>query len=253
MDLQSLLPIAIQAAEKASAEILKVYQSGNFQTTAKGDQSPLTQADRAAHLAIESVLKNTGIPILSEEGKLIPYTERKTWEYLWLVDPLDGTKEFIKQNGEFTVNIALVHKGMPVLGVVSVPVAGTVYYAALGNPGYLKRKEQTIQLAVRDQIDLSKPGLRVVASRTHMNEETRSFIEKLQEPILVSRGSSLKFMMLVEGEADIYPRYAPTMEWDTAAAQVVANSVGIKVYQVDRTSELSYNKENLLNPHFLCY
>jgi 3'(2'), 5'-bisphosphate nucleotidase len=251
MNHSELLHIAINASELASKEILDVYHSDDFHAESKEDKSPLTLADKRAHTAIVSILKETELPILSEEGKMIPYEERKQWEYFWMVDPLDGTKEFLKRNGEFTVNIALIHNQRPILGVVAVPVSGDVFYAAEGK-AFLKRNAQTISLPKRNPVLLSQPGLRVVASRSHMSPETQDFINALREPSLVSKGSSLKFMLLAEGLADVYPRFAPTMEWDTAAAHAIVNAVGISVKQKDVEQELLYNKEDLLNPYFLC-
>ncbi len=251
MNHSELLHIAINASELASKEILDVYHSDDFQAESKEDKSPLTLADKRAHAAIVSILKETELPILSEEGKKIPYEDRKQWEYFWMVDPLDGTKEFLKRNGEFTVNIALIHNQSPILGVVAVPVSGDVFYAAEGK-ALLKRNGQTISLPKRNPVLLSQPGLRVVASRSHMSPETQDFINALKEPSLVSKGSSLKFMLLAEGLADVYPRFAPTMEWDTAAAHAIVNAVGISVKQKDSEQELVYNKEDLLNPYFLC-
>ena len=251
MNLKSLLPTAIQAAEKASKEILYVYNSGDFQAEAKGDNSPLTLADKKAHVKISEILLPTGLPILSEEGKNILYEERRAWEYFWLVDPLDGTKEFIKRNGEFTVNIALIHKAVPVLGVVAVPETGEIFYSATGLGAWLKKGSKEERLPHRTAVDLKQSGLRVVASRSHMNDETQAFINRLKDPVLVSKGSSLKFMLLAEGKADVYPRYAPTMEWDTAAAHAVLKETGSKVLQYQSTDELQYNKPDLLNPHFL--
>ena len=189
--------------------------------------------------------------MLSEEGKNIPYEERKGWEYFWMVDPLDGTKEFIKRNGEFTVNIALIHRGIPVLGVVAVPETGEIFYSATGLGAWLKKGGNEEKLSHRTAVDLKQSGLRVVASRSHMNDETQAFISRLKDPVLVSKGSSLKFILLAEGKADVYPRYAPTMEWDTAAAHAVLKETGSKVLQYESTDELQYNKPNLLNPHFL--
>jgi 3'(2'), 5'-bisphosphate nucleotidase len=251
MNYKKQLEKSIIAAELACKEILDVYCSDDFQAESKEDKSPLTLADKRAHTAIVSILKETGLPILSEEGKMIPYEERKQWEYFWMVDPLDGTKEFLKRNGEFTVNIALIHNQRPILGVVAVPESGDVFYAAEGK-AFLKRNGQTIDLPKTNPVLLSQPGLRVVASRSHMSLETQDFISALNEPSLVSKGSSLKFMLLAEGLADVYPRFAPTMEWDTAAAHAIVNAVGISVKQKDSEQELVYNKENLLNPHFLC-
>jgi 3'(2'), 5'-bisphosphate nucleotidase len=251
VNLQTLLPLAIHAAEAACQVILEVYNSGDFQAEAKGDDSPLTLADKKAHHTICNLLHPTMLPILSEEGRSIPYEERKKWEYFWMVDPLDGTKEFIKRNGEFTVNIALIHNGVPVLGVVAIPVTGEIFYAAKGIGAWQKIQGKKTALPKRSSANLAASGLRVVASRSHMNDDTHEFIEKLKTPTLVSKGSSLKFLLLAEGKADVYPRYAPTMEWDTAAAHIIVNEVGIKVFQLGSEKELRYNKENLLNPHFL--
>lgn len=251
IDQEALLILAIQAAQEAGGEILKVYESGDFQAEAKGDESPLTLADKKAHEKIVSILKSTGIPILSEEGKNIPYEERKGWQHFWMVDPLDGTKEFIKRNGEFTVNIALIHKNIPVLGVVSVPVTGEIYYASEGYGAFMRKNGRDHKLEKRPPVDLQQEGLRVVASRSHMNEETQAFISKLRNPSLVSSGSSLKFMLVASGQADVYPRYAPTMEWDTAAAHAIVRETGHDVLQYGTPEPLVYNKENLLNPYFL--
>jgi 3'(2'), 5'-bisphosphate nucleotidase len=245
-----LLPLAIEAAQHACTEILHVYNTNDFQTELKGDNSPLTIADKRAHDAIANILHSTDLPILSEEGKMITYDERKDWEYFWMVDPLDGTKEFLKRNDEFTVNIALIHKNKPVLGVVAVPVKNDTYYA-VNNEAFLKRKGKEQKLSHRGRIDLTRQSLRVVASRSHMDDTTKNFIDQLQQPSIVSAGSSLKFMMLAEGTADVYPRYAPTMEWDTAAAHAIVNAVGLKVIQQGSAEEIVYNKENLLNPGFL--
>ncbi len=253
MKYNELIAISIKAAELASKEILEVYWSDDFRVESKQDRSPLTRADKQAHVIIASVLKETGLPVLSEEGKTIRYVERKQWEYFWMVDPLDGTREFLNHNGEFTVNIALIHVHRPVLGVVSVPVAGDLYYATEGNGAFVKRNGTSVQLNRKKPVDLGTPGLRVVASRSHMNEETWSFISSLNKPVLVSAGSSLKFMLLAEGKADVYPRFAPTMEWDTAAAHAIVKEAGITVTQRNSSQELVYNKSDLLNPEFLCY
>ena len=251
MNLDNHLLTAVEAAQEACKAILEVYNSDDFQAEAKGDQSPLTLADRKAHAVIALILEATGLPVLSEEGKSIPYAERSQWEYFWMVDPLDGTKEFIKRNGEFTVNIALIHNGTPILGVVAVPVTGEVFYARQGHGAFVRRNGKDEALPKRRVWDLNQQGLRVVASRSHMNDETREFIESLREPQLVSKGSSLKFMLLAESKADVYPRYAPTMEWDTAAAHAIVNETGLRVLEHGSEKELRYNKENLLNPYFL--
>jgi 3'(2'), 5'-bisphosphate nucleotidase len=246
---QYLAP-AISAAEQASQAILEIYNSGDFQAEAKDDNSPLTLADKKGHEIIEAILKETKLPILSEEGRDIPYEERKNWDYFWMVDPLDGTKEFVNRNGEFTVNIALIYKHKPVLGVVAVPVTGELFYAVQGGGVWLKTADNLKQFSKASRKDLSMPGLRVVASRSHMNDQTENFINSLASPTLISKGSSLKFLLLVEGKADIYPRFAPTMEWDTAAAHAIVNEAGLRVYEDKASTELKYNKENLLNPYF---
>lgn len=251
--LQELLKIAVHAAEEASQQILSVYNSPDFQVDVKEDKSPLTLADKKSHDVIEALLKETNLPILSEEGKNTPYETRKTWKHFWLIDPLDGTKEFIKRNGEFTVNIALIEDQTPILGVVAVPVTGNIYYSCAGAGAYLKRPDFESPLSKRTPADLSKKGLRIVASRSHMNEETEAFIQKLDSPELISAGSSLKFMLLASGAADVYPRFAPTMEWDTAAPHAILNEIGLKVLRQNSDQELEYNKPDLLTPHFICY
>ena len=243
--------MAIQAAESAAKEILAIYNSGDFQAELKGDNSPLTRADKKAHEVIVKLLTPSELPILSEEGKNIPYAERRDWEYFWMVDPLDGTKEFIKRNDEFTVNIALIHENKPMLGVVVVPVGGDIYYAVKGAGAYLRQNEIEERLAVRPPVDLNATGLRVVASRSHMNPQTEQYIGQLRDAVLVSAGSSLKFTLIAAGKADLYPRFGPTMEWDTAAPHIIINEVGRRILQHNSEAELLYNKENLLNPNFL--
>lgn len=250
--LKELLGVALEAARKASKEILEVYHSKDFQVESKGDNSPLTLADKKAHQAIVSILKSTGYSVLSEEGKDIPYAQRKNWKYFWMVDPLDGTKEFIKRNGEFTVNIALIENQIPVLGVVTVPATGEEFYGGRGVGTFYNCKEGEVQLVGQSRKSRNQKGLQVVASRSHMSEETQSFIAELNEPVLISSGSSLKFMLLALDKADIYPRFAPTMEWDTAAAHAIVRTLGISVYEKGTNRELIYNKPDLLNPHFIC-
>ncbi len=246
MDFKNLLSIAKNAAKSASIEILKIYESGDFSIESKSDNSPLTLADKSAHLAIVNELEQTGLPILSEEGKEIPYEARKNWEYFWMIDPLDGTKEFIKRNGEFTVNIALIHKQSAILGVVMVPVSGDLYEACSGYGAW----KNGIRIQSSD-FSMDQEGLRVVASRSHNTPETEEFIHRLQNPTIVSKGSSLKLLMVAEGIADLYPRYAPTMEWDTAASQIIVEEGGGKVLIKDTPNSMTYNKPNLLNPFFL--
>lgn len=250
MDLESLLDIAKKAAHSAGAEILKIYESGDFSIEAKADDSPLTLADKAAHNKIVSILENTQIPILSEEGRNIPYSERSKWDYFWLVDPLDGTKEFIKKNGEFTVNIALIHNGEPELGVVYPPVLGEMFWSIKGSGAFREQHDQVQKISTTKK-SLDESGLKVVASRSHMSKETEAFVSKLDTPEVVSKGSSLKFLLVASGAADVYPRFGPTMEWDTAAAHAIVKEAGGKVTLEDQITSLSYNKMNLLNPYFI--
>ena len=250
MDMQDLLEVAKNAAVEAGAEILRIYGSGDLSIEAKSDQSPLTRADKAAHHKIVSFLESTNFPILSEEGREIPYDERSKWEYFWMVDPLDGTREFIKKNGEFTVNIALIHAKKPVLGVVYIPVTGELYRAS-GGDGAHKECNGTVERIHTTQNPLTGSGTRVAASRSHMNKETETYIGKFNNPHIVSRGSSLKFLLVASGRADVYPRFAPTMEWDTAAAHAIVNEAGGRVTLTDEITPLTYNKPNLLNPYFI--
>lgn len=257
------LNIAIKAAIDAGEEILSIYKSP-FEIIEKEDKSPLTKADLASSKIINTYLKKTQIPIIDEEIKNISFSQRKTWETCWIVDPLDGTKEFIKKNGEFTVNIAMAKQGVPVLGVIYVPVTSTLYYANVTEGKAFKT--QLNLSSGSDQVffeekDLITPApksenfLRVVGSRSHMNKDTLHFIETQKNNYkkidIVSKGSSLKFCLVAEGEADIYPRFAPTMEWDTAAGHAICNAVGLSIISTDTDKELLYNKSNLLNSHFI--
>lgn len=246
VNLKELLTIATEAAKAAGDEIIKIYESGDFSVESKSDNSPLTLADKASHLKIVSFLEKTGIPILSEEGRDIPFEERSNWPYFWMIDPLDGTKEFIKKNGEFTVNIALIKGDKPVLGVVYPPILDEMYSAVEGEGATLDGKKITTSKAGLDQ-----SGLKVVASRSHMSPETQEFVDKLDSPEIVSKGSSLKLLMVASGEADVYPRFGPTMEWDTAAAHVIVTEAGGKVMKTDMVNPVVYNKEDLLNPFFI--
>ncbi len=256
------LSIAIQASIFAGIEIMKVYAT-DFESVLKTDNSPLTVADQKANEVIMNHLKETGIPIISEENRQIDYAERKNWKTCWMVDPLDGTKEFIKRNGEFTVNIALIVDGNPVLGVIYVPVSKTLYFTtADGMSSYklILENEITASEDIYKNAVVIKPApkdeipLKIVGSRSHRNEATEEFIsnkKKSREVELVSKGSSLKFCLVAEGAANIYPRFAPTMEWDTAAGQAICQAVGISVIDMVTNEPLRYNKENLLNNYFL--
>jgi 3'(2'), 5'-bisphosphate nucleotidase len=258
------LNTAIQAALEAGEAIMKVYDSPDFCIEIKEDNSPLTQADKEANDIINTYLKLTHIPIISEENKQIAYATRKEWQQCWVVDPVDGTKEFIKRNGEFTVNIALVNKGVPELGVIYVPVTKTLYLAEVSTQTGYKAVLESHQVTIDDltakleklQPSPAKNKVKVVGSRSHMSKETVAYVDTLKEQgkevAIVSKGSSLKFCLVAEGNADVYPRFAPTMEWDTAAGQAICNAVGVQVIAEDTKAPLLYNKENLLNPWFIC-
>jgi len=256
------LAIAIQASLDAGAAILEVYSSDEFNVEIKGDDSPLTRADKNANDVINSYLIKTPIPIISEENKQLEYSKRKNWDTCWIVDPLDGTKEFIKRNGEFTVNIALIENGNPVLGVIYVPVSRTLYFTSEdASKAYKIIVDDTISTdTIISKASEIKPQtethslVKIVGSRSHLNEDTKSFISEIEsenQVEIVSKGSSLKFCLVAEGAANIYPRFAPTMEWDTAAGQAICQAVGVKVIDNNTKSPLLYNKENLLNPYFL--
>ena len=262
--MKSNYELAIHAAVKAGEAIMKVYGEEDFGIETKEDNSPLTIADKRANGIIIELLKDTKLPILSEEGQRIPYMNRSWWEKFWLVDPLDGTKEFIKRNGEFTVNIALIEEGKAEFGVVYAPVLNELYVGIPGRGAFLCNNEKNFYqpldylLQFAEQLPSGyedEKNFRVVASRSHFNEETKAFVNALdtagKEISLVSKGSSLKLCMVASGEADIYLRLGPTMEWDTAAAHAVVKAAGKNVYRVDTGEELEYNKENLLNPYFV--
>lgn len=254
MDWNKKLQILLDIAKEAGAAILEIYRLSDLGIEAKDDESPLTIADKKANEVICKGLKThfPDIPIISEENKEISYEERKKFKYFWLVDPLDGTKEFIKRNDEFTVNIALVHNEEVVGGVIYIPVFDDLYYAYLGE-GSSRIYQNKMSKLTANSFKLDDAGLKVVSSRSHMNNETKTFIDKLNKPKLVSRGSSLKFLLLASGDAEIYPRLAPTMEWDTAAAQIILEEAGGKVIDARTNVKLKYNKEILRNPHFVAY
>lgn len=307
--MKTLLSIATNAAIKAGEAIIEVYTSPttNWEVERKADNSPLTLADRRSHAVIAPALETTGIPVLSEEGAHLPYAERKDWTRLWVVDPLDGTKEFLKRNGEFTVNIALVEGGVPVMGIIFVPVSRVLYIgcaqgafkgtvpagvytldAITLEPIHAKTAAQTKPEAptnepaaptnesaapTNEPAALSSATRRgasftVVASRSHLSPETQAYIDDLRTEhpnlTMVSAGSSLKLCLVAEGRADVYPRFAPTMEWDTAAGHAICRAAGCEVYRVDAPEALSrtasqdtalaplaYNKPDLLNPWFI--
>ncbi len=255
------LSVAIQAALEAGEAILKVYET-NFNVETKDDNSPLTLADKNANDVINSYLKPTEIPIISEENRQLDFSERKDWKLCWIVDPLDGTKEFIKRNGEFTVNIALIDNGNPVLGVIYVPVSKELYFTSEDGKTSKKIIVSSEKISVEEVFEKAKnikPSsprkiIKIVGSRSHLNDETKNFIseiEKEKNVEIVSKGSSLKFCLMAEGLAHIYPRFAPTMEWDTAAGHAICNAVGIHVIDQTTGKPMRYNKPNLLNNYFV--
>lgn len=262
MNNNELLALAIEASVAAGADIMQIYTdpAQDFGIERKADNSPLTLADKAAHRRIMTFLDKTDIPVLSEEGAHAPYASRAGWERFWLVDPLDGTKEFIKKNGEFTVNIALIERGTPILGVVYLPAKDILYYGGM-EKGAFRRKdgvEERLPLASAKHEDFV-----IVASRSHLSPETQAYIDdaekKYDKVRTASSGSSIKICMVAEGTADAYPRFAPTMEWDTGAGDAVARAAGFQVLQAgtydnlpyEQDAPLRYNKEDLHNPWFL--
>ncbi|WP_369999110.1 3'(2'),5'-bisphosphate nucleotidase CysQ [Winogradskyella sp.] len=256
------LQTAIKASLDAGKAIMEVYDT-SFNVELKDDKSPLTEADKKANEVINSYLKNTDFPVISEENRQIDYSTRKNWDTCWIVDPVDGTKEFIKRNGEFTVNIALVESARPLFGVIYVPAIKRLYFAdvkkKLAYSADLLSHDSSIDMVGANAKTL-KPktpsnSIEVVGSRSHMSQETLDFVENIKssgkDVNIVSKGSSLKFCLIAEGKADIYPRFAPTMEWDTAAGQAICNAVGVQVISKETNLPLLYNKENLLNPWFV--
>ncbi|MCF7567069.1 3'(2'),5'-bisphosphate nucleotidase CysQ [Sabulilitoribacter arenilitoris] len=264
--MKELLKLAIKASIKAGIVIEDIYKNDDFELEIKNNNSPLTKADKASNNIINTLLKSTSIPIISEENKEVIYNERKHWKKCWIVDPLDGTKEFIKKNGEYTVNIALIENNKPILGVIFIPTSKELYY---GNVGDKKAYKITLDKefnSIKNWFDdayrllpknTNKSIIKVVGSRSHMNDKTKQFIKKLHNNYasidIVSKGSSIKFCLIAEGKADIYPRFAPTMEWDTAAGQAICEAVGIRVISKNTFKDLAYNKPNLLNNEFIVY
>ena len=239
----------VKIAEDAGDAIMQIYER-DFKIEYKDDKSPLTEADTKANEIICDALEKLypNIPIMSEENKQTDYEERKEWEYYWCIDPIDGTKEFIKKNDEFTVNIALIHENTPVLGVVYAPAIDEMYKAKKGEGAFKNNQKLPLQTNPNP-----KEKLYVVASKSHLSPETQEFIDNLETKEIeqVSKGSSLKLCMVAEGKADIYPRLAPTMEWDIAAADAVVREAGKMTYQFENNQPMLYNKENLLNPWFV--
>ena len=257
-----LLHTAITAALEASKAILEIYHSGAFDIEMKGDNSPLTKADTASHDVIMSYLEPTGIPVLSEEGRDLSYQERKAWKQLWIVDPIDGTKEFIKRNGEFTVNIALIENQKPILGVIFVPAKDELYFSTKEMGAFkvtVDLENYDIDMIISDgnklPLEREDKTFTIVASRSHMSPETEAYVQEMRdihgEVHLISKGSSLKLCMVAEGTANCYPRFAPTMEWDTAAGQAICEHAGFQVIDWSTKENMLYNREELLNNWFL--
>lgn len=249
-DSSALLAELLEIAHRAGEAILTIYDQADHGVTSKSDDSPLTQADLASHRIIAEGLEQLTpeIPVLSEEGADAPYAHRQDWQRFWLVDPLDGTKEFIRRNGEFTVNIALIENGAPVLGVVYAPTLGRSFYGADGSGAW--RREGDAEPVAITAPGSGAEGLIVAASRSHPGPHLAAFLGALPEHQLCSMGSSLKLCLVAEGGADLYPRLGPTMEWDTGAAHAVVQAAGGRV--VDFTGRsLRYNKEDLHNPYFI--
>ena len=260
--MNELLKTAIRAALEAGKVILEIYNSNDFVIKNKVNNSPLTKADTFSNNIIMSILTTTGIPVLSEEAKTTPYKQRRGWNQLWIVDPLDGTKEFIKRNGEFTVNIALIEKQKPVLGVVLAPTKRELYFSTKLKGSYkvsvnleLYDINNLINKASKIPLKADNKVYTIVASRSHMSKETEDFINGISDNHsqinFITIGSSLKLCMVAEGLANCYPRFAPTMEWDTAARQAICEHAGFQVIDLKTKTKMTYNKENLINNWFL--
>ncbi len=262
MAITQLINTAINAAIQAGTEIRNIYSLIDFKVQLKDDNTPVTLADFNANKIILEILESTNLPVISEENTPAIFSERKKWELYWLVDPLDGTKEFIKRNDEFTVNIALILENKPVAGVIYAPVTGELYVGITETGAWklLNPSEnctfQSMQLS-GEKLPLQKKSAEyiITVSRSHMNYETENYIENLSKKHkiikLVKKGSSLKICMVAEGSANIYPKLGKTMEWDTAAGHAIAKAAGKNIYLPDLKTELSYNKESLFNPHFI--
>jgi 3'(2'), 5'-bisphosphate nucleotidase len=248
MDAVFLLEKTLKIADSASQKVLEIYNT-DFKVNYKADESPITAADLASHQVIVDGLRELtpDIPVLSEEGADIPWEERSQWRRFWLIDPIDGTKDFTQRTGEFTVNIALIEDGLPVLGVVTAPALNEAYWGSRGEGAFKRDSDGGVR-----RITVAEPGdtVRVVASKNHLNDDTKAFIARFESRELVQAGSSLKFCRIAEGQADIYPRLGPTCEWDTGAAHAVLSAAGGKVETLDG-KPLQYGKQDVLNPFFV--
>lgn len=262
MTILRLINQAIHASILAGSKIREVYSQTNFEVQLKNDQTPVTRADQNAHDEIMRVLASWQLPVLSEEGTTTGFQERKNWDLFWMVDPLDGTKEFIKRNDEFTVNIALINKNTSVAGVIYAPITGELYAGIPGSGAYkLINPTANCSFQFMQQSGTKLPEktdrkhFTIAVSRSHMNQETEAYVEALrkkhQSVQVINLGSSLKMCRIAEGMADVYPKFGKTMEWDTAAAHAIVKAAGKNIYCTDLKTELIYNKEELQNPHFI--
>ena len=259
MKLSQNLKLAIDAAIQAGKKIIEIYNSDDFNLEYKLDDSPLTIADTASNKIIENILEASNIPILSEEGNILDFNNRKNLKHLWVVDPLDGTKEFIKKNNEFTVNISLIENSVPVIGVIYAPALNVLYFSEKKLGAY------KVFITNLDEFDHSNPlrlplvkkfkEYKVLTTRSHLNDNTLDYIDNLKvnnlKVVSVPMGSSLKFCLLAEGLADCYPRFSPCMEWDTAAGQIICDEAGFKVIDLKTMKPIVYNRENLINNYFI--
>jgi 3'(2'), 5'-bisphosphate nucleotidase len=257
-DMLYFLQIAEHAAREARKKIMEIYRTGDFKPYLKPGESPITIADKSAHEMIMQHLNQTKLPVLSEEGIDIDFSERKNWEYFWMIDPLDGTKEFIQKNGQFTINIALIKENIPLAGIIYVHFSDILYYGSKETVVFKNKKGKLLQflpLEKRNHLKdfLQKKQTRIMVSRSHPSPETTHFLNRFPQVVIIPLGSSLKFMWILENRADVYPRFGTTMEWDTAAAHAILNTSNRGIYQVDLKSELVYNKPDLKNPFFIAF
>ena len=264
---ERFLTCMIRMIQEANKVVLDIYNT-DFETYTKEDESPLTQADEKCNKLICKFLEDMnnllklyyfgisydGIIIISEENKNMDYKDRKDKEWTWLVDPVDGTKEFVKKNGQFTINVGLARWGVPVFGIVSIPVTNKIYYGTKDRGSFkLLNGVKTELIREVKEYDIEQENIRIICSSSHMSEKTELYVKQFKNPELINIGSSIKLLYIAENKADVYPRLAPTSEWDTCAAHAVVKFAGGSVLNFDTGEELTYNKENLLNPHFIVH
>jgi 3'(2'), 5'-bisphosphate nucleotidase len=265
-DYRELVKLAVDAAVEGGIKIMEVYNSLKVNVIIKEDFSPLTEADLKSNEIIKNYLLKSKLPVLSEEDKNIPYESRKYWNAFWLVDPLDGTKEFIKRKGEFTVNIALIEKNIPVLGVIYAPFSRDLYFSVPGEGSYkisevgynsVKNKslKYLMKMATPLPLSVKRDKFTVIGSRSHLSIKTKIYFKKLKKQYndlkIIQIGSSLKLCLIAEGKIDIYPRFSPSMEWDIAAGHAIIEAAGFKICKINNKNPLIYNKKDLRNPPFI--